>query len=365
MALLLVACTSEQSGLSVSDALGRFAEPGGYGIGASTLTLVDDSRPTDPNGDFPGSDERTLDVEVWYPTEGDPEARELRDAPVDLSGAPYPLIVFSHGYTGVRRQSASYTSHLASHGYVIVSPDYPLSSGGAPGGPRLGDVVNQPRDVSFLIDSFLGFSLEPENVLEGAIDPESIGLTGHSLGGLTTILATYGPLADDRIDAAVALAPPACLVGASAFDEAETALLVIGGSEDRVVPWPSVRQAYDLANAPRFLMQLTGGNHLRFADLDFEDPPDGSVEALAGANFLSDVMRVGEVTGADLTTCLADDTDERSAAALSGDRQRELTRLFATAFFDHYLKDDPEAEEVLSARFAEGIPEVTTELDPR
>jgi predicted dienelactone hydrolase len=362
--VLLVACTDEESGLSVSDALERFAEPGEYGVGVSTLTLVDDSRPTDPNGDFPGSDERTLEVEVWYPTPGEPEAEEVRDAPVDPSEAPYPLIVFSHGFTGSRRQSTSYSSHLASHGYVVVSPDYPLSSGGAPGGPRLGDVVNQPGDVSFLIDGFLAFSQESGNPFEGAVDSEDIGLTGHSLGGLTTILATYGPLADDRVDAAVPLAGPACLVGASAFDDSRTPLLVIGGSEDRVVPWASVRQAYDQANAPRFLVQIVGGNHLRFADLDFEDPAAGSVEALAGESFLSDVTRVGEVTDADLLTCLSDGADESSPAALSADRQRELTRLFATAFFDHYLKGDVEADEVFSTGFADGISEISMELDP-
>ncbi len=272
--------------------------------------------------------------------------------------------MFSHGFTGSRRQSASYTTHLASHGYVVVSPDYPLSSGGAPGGPRLGDVVNQPGDVGFLIDSFLASSQQSGDPLEEAIDPEAIGLTGHSLGGLTTILATYGPLADNRVDAAVPLAAPACLVGASAFADSATPLLVIGGSQDRVVPWPSVRQAYDSASAPRFLVEILGANHLRFADLDFEDPPAGTVESLAGANFLDDVARVAAVTDPELTTCLADDANDSSPAALSADRQRELTRLFATAFFDRYLKDDTEAEDVLSAEFAEGISEVSMELEP-
>jgi predicted dienelactone hydrolase len=337
------------------------AESGPFAVGVSTLTLVDESRPTDANGDYPGATSRTLVTEVWYPAEGGSQPGELRDAPLDRSQAPYPLIVFSHGLTGIRRQSASYTAHLASHGYVVISPDFPLSNREAPGGPRIGDAVNPPGDVSFLIDSFLQFSDEPGNPFEGAIDETAIGLTGHSTGGLTAILATFGPLADPRVKATLPLAPLGCMVGSQAYAGSYIPLLVIGGSADQVVGFPSIRQAYDAANTPKYLLTLVGGNHMRFAEIDIEDPASGSLSS--EPNFLADVMKIGQVTDADLGTCLAAQNSGAPAAqSLAPDRQRELTRLFATAFFNYYLKGNEDASSVLTTEFAQTIPEVELEI---
>ena len=339
------------------------AERGPFAVGVTTLTLVDESRPTDANGSYAGADSRTLVTEVWYPAEGSVADLEIRDAPLDRSQTPYPLIVFSHGYTSIRRQSTTYTSHLASHGYVVVSADYPLTNFNAPGGPRLGDVVNQPADVSFLIDSFLGFSRQAGHQLEGAIAAEAIGLSGHSLGGLTTLLATFGPRRDPRVKAALPIAGPACLVGAATYDTPAVPLLVLGGSEDGVVPWHSVRAAYDMAQAPKYLLAILGGNHLRFADLDADDSGLGTLESREG--FMQEVGRVAQTTGADLMSCVTDDAaPDLPDAPMTADRQRDLTRLFATAFFDRYLKGDEAAASVLSAEFIAGVPELRLEAEP-
>lgn len=335
---------------------------GPFAVGVTTLTLVDESRPTDANGSYPGAASRTLVTEVWYPAEGAASQGEMRDAPLDRSAAPYPLIVFSHGYTGIRRQSATYTSHLASHGYVVVSADYPLTNLSAPGGPRLSDVLNQPADVSFLIDSFLAFSRQPGHRLEGAINEEAIGLSGHSLGGLTTLLATFGPLRDPRVKAALPIAGPACLVGATAYDTPAVPLLVLGGSEDLIVAWNSVRAAYDMAKPPKYLLAILGGNHLRFADLDADDSGLGTLETSEG--FIEEVNRIAQATGANLTSCVSDSATDLPPAPMTADRQRELLRLFATAFFDRYLKGDESAASVLSVEFTAGLPEVRLELEP-
>jgi len=335
------------------------AERGPFPVGVTTLTLVDESRPTDANGSYAGADSRTLVTEVWYPAEMETQTTEARNAALDLSQAPYPLIVFSHGYTAVRRQAVYYTSHLASHGYIVISPDYPLSNGMAPGGPRSGDVLNQPGDVSFLIDSFLAFSEEPGNTFEGAVDETAIGLTGHSLGGLTTILATFGPLADPRVKAAAPISAPACLVGAETYEGSDTPVLVIGGTDDQVVSFESIRQTYDAANPPKYLLALLGGNHLRFGDGDMEDFAPGTLQAIGGETFLQDDLKIIQATGADLTTCVEAEAADQDLAA---DRVHELTRLFATAFFNHYLKGDEGAGSVLTSEFAQTIPEVELEI---
>ena len=339
------------------------SERGPFAAGVTTLTLVDESRPTDANGSYPGAASRTLVTEVWYPAEGSPVPLEIRDAPLAQTGAPYPLIVFSHGGSSNRRLSTSYTAHLASHGYVVVSADYPLTNMSAPGGPRVSDVVNQPADVSFLIDSFLGFSREASHQLEGAIDEEAIGLSGHSQGGVTTLLATFGPLRDPRVKAALPIAGAACLVGATAYDTPAVPLLVLGGSEDRIHPWQTVRAAYDMAQPPKYLLALLGGNHQRFADWDVEDSFGVTLES--GERLWQEVTVVADVTGADLMSCVTDAASGLPAAPslLNGERQRELMRLFATAFFDRYLKGDKAAASVLSAEFIAGMPEVLLEAE--
>ena len=82
-------------------------------------TWVDESRPMASNGNFEGAPARTFAVALWAPS----------DAP-----GPHPLVVYSHGFMSNRHGGAYLARHLASHGYVVASLDYPLSHYGAPGG---------------------------------------------------------------------------------------------------------------------------------------------------------------------------------------------------------------------------------------
>src|SRR5262245_38820157 len=72
----------------------RFELPGPYGVGETSVTLVDTSRPTMPNGTFPGAPDRTLPTAVWYPTAPDASGP---DAALATKGRPFPLvIIFGH-----------------------------------------------------------------------------------------------------------------------------------------------------------------------------------------------------------------------------------------------------------------------------
>lgn len=99
---------------------------------------------------------RTFGVEIWYPAvaghagddldpatqdaypaiwiAGDmdpanppliPQAAVRDAAPAALPGQ---LVLFSHGYAGHRREGTYLCTHLASHGYVVVSADHPGST---------------------------------------------------------------------------------------------------------------------------------------------------------------------------------------------------------------------------------------------
>lgn len=121
-------------------------EPTGpYPVGIADRELRDDARG------------RRLMVSVWYPAAGSgpaapltrypeqaataladffglpaPLLQHLRyfmvaahaDAPIAADGAPFPVLVFSHGLGGLRLQNSSTLQELASWGYVIVAIDH-------------------------------------------------------------------------------------------------------------------------------------------------------------------------------------------------------------------------------------------------
>jgi hypothetical protein len=66
-----------------------------------------------------------------------------------------------------------------------------------------------------------------------------------------------------------------------------------------------------------------------------------------------------------LTNCVAAaPADLPTEPPLTGKRQLELVRLFATAFFDRYLKGNEAAASILSAEFIASVPEVRLEAEP-
>ena len=332
----------------------RETAPGPYAVGVTTLQLVDTSRSTEAHGDVPQSNERVLPTEVWYPAVADPAKPDGRDAAVDASGGPFPLIVFAHGLTSSRLFSPDYTRHLASHGYVVAAPDFPLTKIGTEGGFVLRDLPNQAGDVSFVIDSMLRFNDEDGNPLRGSIDGEHIGLTGHSLGAFTTLITIYGLYGaqrDDRIDAALSISGTACFYDAGDVGDVSTPLMLLHGSEDLIVPRAGSRKAYEQANAPRYWVEVRGANHVRFSFADIDDSVvAGSVRRSVGA----DESVATPVAGSDPQNCLGN-ADPLGAPPLSVDKQHDALNLYATPFFDAYLKDDADAKSFLT----DGLPSLS------
>lgn len=93
---------------------------GPYIVSETQMVFVDSTRPTMANGTYPGAPDRTLDTQIWYPA-----TAPVGGSPVDLSGGPYPFIVFAHGLGSPNNGSQLLTRHLASHGYVVVAPAFP------------------------------------------------------------------------------------------------------------------------------------------------------------------------------------------------------------------------------------------------
>lgn len=105
---------------------------------------------------FLSDDPRGLVIQAWYPASGigkgqlDPvmekkqaaayvkflpvSERQFRDnlpsnsyldAPIDLSSAPYPVVIFDHGYGAFEKQNLSQMEELASNGYIVFSINHP------------------------------------------------------------------------------------------------------------------------------------------------------------------------------------------------------------------------------------------------
>jgi dienelactone hydrolase len=366
LACASIACSSDGDDpppTSTPVPIASYGEPGPHGVGVTTLQLVDTSRPLAPNGDFPGAPERAIPVEVWYPADTGSE-NEVRDAP--LSGGPYPLIVFAHGFLSSRMQSASYTRHLATHGYIVAAPEFPGSNGNAPGGPRLGAVIDQPADVSFVIEELLRRNDDIDGPFAGAIDAERIGMTGHSLGGLTTVLTMGGDGRDERIRAGLPISPLGCFLGDDHFAGVTTPLVVMGGSEELIVDPSSIRHAYDLANAPKYFVEVGGADHIKFADVDLNDRDVGGLDIVTSQvgtdQLIADAIAIAESAGGNAGTCLGG-SGPKGEEYISGDRQREIMRMFGALFFDAYLRGDEGAKATLQGDPAEIAPEAHVEYE--
>src|SRR5271165_395436 len=202
----------------------RLYKRGPHQVAYEPIDWTDTSRSTAANHDFKGSASRELKGRIWLPA--------------DREGAPYPLVIYSHGYMSQYKEGDYLLDFLASHGYVAVSVDFPLSSGGAPGGATLADIANQPGDLSFLIDQMLARSKQPDNMLHGTVDGDRIAAAGLSLGGLTTELVGLDPkLRDPRIRAAISMAGPTQFFTSDYFAGDSIPFMYVAGTADAIVPY--------------------------------------------------------------------------------------------------------------------------------
>jgi dienelactone hydrolase len=236
------------------------AAPPVLAVGEHTENLVDPSRPTQAPAPAP---ERTLITTVRFPE----------------TGGPYPLIVFAHGFDGHPRKFVELTTAWAQAGYVVAVPRFPLTSDDIDAGV-IGDVVEQPADVSFVIDEMLRLNSEAGSVVEDRIDPERIGVAGLSLGAITTLGVTYNSCCrDDRVDAAIAMAGLQYPFDGE-FDVTGVPLLLFHGDADPVLPHGSSVDTFAVAAPPKFFVTIIGGSHASpFEDEDA--PADAMVEEVS------------------------------------------------------------------------------------
>jgi len=376
--LLFASCGDEDSDRATAAAppltSAAVLQRGPYAVGVTRVIFEDTSRPTMPNGTYPGSPSRSLTTEIWYPTDPGPNAvnDENRDVPLAHNGGPFPLIIYSHGFMSGRTGGGYLARHMASYGYITAAPDFPLTRFNAPGGANLLDVVEQPRDVSFLIDQLLVLNSRSDSFLSHAVDAQRIGLTGLSLGGMTTFLSTFHPtLRDARVRAAAPTAGPACFFGPEFFNQRSIPLLILHGDIDAIVPYQENGVfAFHEARPPKYLATIVGGSHTGFTDgIEVFDSVNNVDEigcsaldrggSEAGGGSLIDLLG-GAAAGMIMGNCPAACAGGRHLPhSVRPTRQHELTILSVFPFFEATLRNDTRARQFLEHALASENPEIT------
>jgi dienelactone hydrolase len=223
-----------------------------YPVGQRSETVVDATRGTQalPAQGLGAHSDRTIALTILYPgapDEADADvaggdvagggSRDRAAEPVD--GAPaadgrFPLLVFAHGWTGTGPSLVPAAQHWAEAGYVVALPTFPLSKEGI---GFSGDLPQQPGDVSFTIDTVLGYGDDPDDPLGGHVDPGHVAVGGHSLGGATAFGFLNTCCEDPRVDAVVSVAGGTLpYEGGDYPPDLALPLLLVHGGRDTIVP---------------------------------------------------------------------------------------------------------------------------------
>jgi len=334
---------------------------GPYSVGTHTYHWIDRSREewfTEENF----RDARQLMVQIWYPAapeEGSnpvpyfdhPEIRgpalaaagdfpsfaltyqhltkthSYADAPV-ANGSPFPVLILSHGLSGIRFYHTALIEELVSQGYVVVAPNHPYDANVTifPDGSsanyhsKIGPEVafddsvrlrhrqlnTRVEDIRFILDQMEKIeSVEIQSLLSGHLDLEKVGVLGHSFGGATSVEASGR---DARIKACLVLDSWSLAMADSTIERGlEQPLLYMGRPA-----WPDsrndarIRSLLENSSSPAYHLTLEGTHHFDYTDIPLFSP------------FLKYVGKSGEIP-----------------------RRRvvEIVNRYTVEFFDIYLRD--------------------------
>lgn len=257
-------------------------QPGPFAVGRATVTIKDPQRP-----------ERNLTVDVWYPADKEraesatpvsyavipgvevPSRTAFSGLPVSTQG-PFPLVMYSHGYGGLRFISSFLTETLASHGFVVVAPDHigntAIDAVTGQIAERRQNEINRVGDVRATLDDALARNANSGDLLYKSIDPGKIGIMGHSLGGMTSIIGTVGHLGVPgypTIKAIVGLAAYTRTIPLDELKKVKVPTMLISGTLDTTskLEANTVRTWRAIPARPLYRVDLVKGAHQSFSDI--------------------------------------------------------------------------------------------------
>lgn len=333
VALLLSACQpiQPQTKLLAPEAVGlrpdapEYAKHGPFWVGYKSLVIGEGT-------------EHPLAVSLWYPAlnpQGVKEeityaftskftgleitvptvvyGRALQDATVDATAAPYPLVIFSHGFAASAPWYATLVEHYASYGFIVLAPDH-TEHFDSEWSEIWRSSIDRPRDIKQVLD-FAEQMTAAGSEMAGQLDMQHVAVVGHSYGGYTALtmagaqydLAAFNarcaelppddpnmflcaPLVpneakmaaragldpmpdglwpsfgDPRVTAIIPMASDSYLFDKAGLAKITIPMMAIGGTADTGTPYEwGVRPAFDYASSTRkSLVTIAGAEHTLF-----------------------------------------------------------------------------------------------------
>ena len=174
-----------------------YAVRGSYLVGLRDL-VIDDGTPLELTVWYPGLSENDPEEEITYRYEikmNDPigtitfarfAGQALRDAPYDLSTAPYPLVILSPGFSIGASAYAWLAEHLASYGFVVIAPEHQEYLD--PENELWQSAITRPQDILTVL-AYVDEQVASGGTLAGLLDEDHVAVIGHSYGGYTSLAA--------------------------------------------------------------------------------------------------------------------------------------------------------------------------------
>ncbi|WP_158542318.1 alpha/beta hydrolase family protein [Lujinxingia litoralis] len=335
-------------------------EHGHYSVGYAFESLI-----YTPRG--PQEAPREITISIWHPT-FDTEGRAarylnvlnapdvLQDASVAIRDSdPAPLMIFSHGNGSFSIQSYFFAEYLASHGFVVIAPDHKGNTFSDTGGAvRLESTVYRPQDMSAVLDWVE--QLPADHPLHGKTSRDKIAISGHSLGGFTT-LATTGASID------LAAVTAGCTAGTISqriceIFEADNAAIFGEGFLDArfqaslpMTPAGSEVFLPGIANITIPTLVWTAGQDLTLPNPDEGDP---LWEGMAGQDHVRiDIANAGHFTFSNLCELLAPAVPEFQNDGCGEDNMAyeeafEIINAYSLAFLRKHLDGASEYDAMLA-----------------
>lgn len=225
------------------------------------------------------------------------DAKRNRKVPLKVymveGGGKRPVVLFSHGLGGSRNNNAYLGNHWAANGYVAVfmqhigSDESVWKSAGRAkrfdalkNAAGLKATVNRLNDVRFVIDQLEEWARSKGHPLEGRLDLDRIGMSGHSYGAVTTLglmgrnLRVVRSFADSRIDAFLPMSPQPGKWPSpeKSYGHVKAPVLCMTGTQDGSPIDPSLkpevrRRVYAaFPSGDKYQLVFEGGEHFAFGD---------------------------------------------------------------------------------------------------
>lgn len=211
----------------------------GLAVTSTQLPLVDTSRPLVEDGETLAP-YRNLPTTVWMPS----------------AAGRYPLVVFASGYDVGPPTYAQFCSYLASSGYVVAAPSFPLEDPAQGHTLDRSDIPNEVGDVSFVIKSLETGSLARH------LEPGRVAVVGHSDGADVALMIGYQQgMVNPQVSAIVADAPDPMT---GTIVPSDRPLLLVQGNDDTVVPYQSSQTVFSQfapVGVPVWYETLLGAGH--------------------------------------------------------------------------------------------------------